>query len=218
MCLTKPKLATLKLIYQEKIIVLTSFTENLNDIIVMDGEDTDEDANNDQQEIDLDELEEELDLHVPMIRDIDSDDNENDDDDGRMVPNGYHDDDEEVVEDSDSDNNINDEEVPHQPRIMLGNILAELGQHRVDDSDNDVDDDHAEDDEDQEAREVYIQVLELPARHAYLGDGRQVGGRTILDDDDVISLPLLNQPGLALVPGQLLPLHIFHPAMISMIM
>ena len=212
MSLTKPKLATLKLIYQEKIIVLTSFTENLNDIIVMDGEDADEDANNDQQEIDLDELEEELDLHVPMIRDNVSDDNE---DDGRMVPNGYHDDDEEVVEDSDSDNNINDEEVPHQPRIMLGNILAELGQHRVDDSDND-DDDHAEDDDDQEAREVFDS--ELPARHAYLGDGRQVGGRTILDDDDVVSLPLLNQPGLALVPGQLLPLHIFHPAMISMIM
>ena len=81
MCLTKPKLATLKLIYQEKIIVLTSFTENLNDIIIMDSEDADEDVNNDQEEIDLDELEEELDLHVPMIRDIDSDDNENDDDD-----------------------------------------------------------------------------------------------------------------------------------------
>ena len=35
-------------------------------------------------------------------------------------------------------------------------------------------------------------------------------------EDDTLSLPLLNQPGLALVPGQLLPLHLFHPSVISM--
>ena len=58
---------------------------------------------------------------------------------------------------------------------------------------------------------------DLPGRHAYLGEGREVAGRTILDDDVSISLPLLNQPGLALVPGQLLPLHLFHPSVIAMI-
>jgi hypothetical protein len=34
--------------------------------------------------------------------------------------------------------------------------------------------------------------------------------------DDLVSLPLLPQPGLVLVPGQTLPLHLFHPSLVSM--
>ena len=60
--------------------------------------------------VDYDELEEEFDLHVPVI-------NDNDD-----VANGYHEDD--AVEDSDDDqDDENEREIPIQPRIMLGDYF-----------------------------------------------------------------------------------------------
>jgi len=184
-----------------------------------DGNSDDNEVNDvdDNHNINYEEIEEELDLHFPVIGNVLGDIEQGAAEAPRGVPNGFHDDDE-VIDDS-SDDDFNDEEIPIQPRIMLGGVMAVLGhQQRVDDSNSDDDhednDDHDEE-ENEENREVFDR--DLPGRHAYLGEGREVAGRTILDDDVSISLPLLNQPGLALVPGQLLPLHLFHPSVIAMI-
>lgn len=57
----------------------------------------------------------------------------------------------------------------------------------------------------------------LPAQHSYLGtDLVDVQGRTVLDDDYLVTLPLLSLPGLILVPGQVLPLQLQHPALVGM--
>jgi hypothetical protein len=56
----------------------------------------------------------------------------------------------------------------------------------------------------------------LPAQHAYLGAGQEVSGRTILEEDLVQTLPLLSMPGFVLVPNQVFPLTLFHPAIISL--
>jgi hypothetical protein len=56
----------------------------------------------------------------------------------------------------------------------------------------------------------------LPAQHVYLGSGQEVAGRTILDEDLIQTLPLLSMPGFVLVPNQVFPLTLFHPAIISM--
>ena len=53
--------------------------------------------------------------------------------------------------------------------------------------------------------------------HQYLGtDLEEFSGRTVLDDECAISLPLLHLPGVVLVPGDTLPLHLFNPRLISM--
>lgn len=39
----------------------------------------------------------------------------------------------------------------------------------------------------------------------------EVGGRTLMEDDNIVSFPLLSFPNLLLVPGQTLPLHLFQP-------
>ena len=179
---------------------------------IMDGgEDNDDESQN--LRIPRDEelynvLEEELDLHVPIIGENNNNSEEDEVVIARLQPNRLDgDEDGSTTEEED----ILDEEVPLQPRIMLGGIMAFLGQHRVDDSSSNDEDN---DDEIDGSREKFDS--ELPGQHSYLGEGREVGGRIILDDDTNISLPLLNQPGLALVPGQVLPLHLFHPAVISM--
>jgi len=80
-----------------------------------------------------------------------------------------------------------------------------------------------EDDEDEQAEASHVEEgtavpfdTSLPAQHAYLGAGQEVSGRTILDEDLVQSLPLLAMPGFVLVPNQVFPLTLFHPAIISM--
>ena len=179
---------------------------------IMDGGEDNDDENQNLR-IPRDEelynvLEEELDLHVPIIGENNNNSEEDEVVIARLQPNRLDgDEDGSTTEEED----ILDEEVPLQPRIMLGGIMAFLGQHRVDDSSSNDEDN---DDEIDGSREKFDS--ELPGQHSYLGEGREVGGRIILDDDTNISLPLLNQPGLALVPGQVLPLHLFHPAVISM--
>jgi len=139
----------------------------------------------------------------------DSVENSDDSDNNDMVPNGFHD-----IEDASSvDDSDEDEEIPLQPRILLAGLGAVLGHNqRVDDSSSDENDDGQQVDDSN--RERFDN--ELPSRHTYLGEGTEVGGRTILDEELIINLPLLNQPGLALIPGQLLPLHLFHPSVIGM--
>ncbi len=51
----------------------------------------------------------------------------------------------------------------------------------------------------------------------YLGnDLQEYSGRTVLDDESYITLPLLQLPGVVLIPGQTLPLHLFNQRIISM--
>ncbi len=42
-------------------------------------------------------------------------------------------------------------------------------------------------------------------------------GRTIHDDDSLISLPILSLNDVVLLPGQILPLFLFQPVAVSMI-
>ena len=90
--------------------------------------------------------------------------------------------------------------LPGQPQLVVQLEYAE--------------DETEDDNDDTDTRELFDS--ELPSRHAYLGEGREVAGRTILDEDRTVNLPLYNQPGVDLVPGQQLPLHLFHPSVISM--
>jgi len=57
---------------------------------------------------------------------------------------------------------------------------------------------------------------QLPTQHSYLGQGQEVGGRTILDEDLIQDLPIVARPGIILMPGQTLPMNFFHPTVISL--
>uniref|UniRef100_T1JIH3 Protein cereblon n=1 Tax=Strigamia maritima TaxID=126957 RepID=T1JIH3_STRMM len=58
----------------------------------------------------------------------------------------------------------------------------------------------------------------LPAQHTYLGtDLDELSGRTVLEDDVILNLPLLSLPGVVLIPGQTLPLHLFQPPTVAMV-
>ena len=145
----------------------------------MESEDIEEVTDNDQPnseaadgDDDLAEIEEEFDIHVPVIGD-----NPIIEQNILRLPNGFHISDDEAV--SDSEDDINDEEVPIQPRMGIGGLLGVLGQHyQVDDS-TDSDDNGDDDDRETENREEFDS--ELPGQHQYLGEGRELGGRTILE-------------------------------------
>ncbi|XP_023335486.1 protein cereblon [Eurytemora carolleeae] len=55
----------------------------------------------------------------------------------------------------------------------------------------------------------------LPGQHSYLGSVRELSGRTILDENEIITLPLVSIRGFVLMPGQIFPLTLFHPSGIS---
>ncbi|XP_076469200.1 protein cereblon-like [Babylonia areolata] len=58
----------------------------------------------------------------------------------------------------------------------------------------------------------------LPGTHSYLGDDLEdVRGRTLHEDNAVVMLPLLPLPGVVLVPGQVIPLHLFQQQLIATI-
>ena len=51
----------------------------------------------------------------------------------------------------------------------------------------------------------------------YLGDDLEdVRGRTIHEDDSIVTLPLLCLPGVMLCPGQTIPLQLFQPHIVAM--
>ncbi|XP_057312965.1 protein cereblon-like [Hydractinia symbiolongicarpus] len=57
----------------------------------------------------------------------------------------------------------------------------------------------------------------LPTSHSYMGaDMEELHGRTVHADGEIVLLPLFFLPGVVLVPGQTLPLNLFHPQPISM--
>ena len=70
-------------------------------------------------------------------------------------------------------------------------------------------------DEDEEADGETFDT-QLPTQHQYLGEGQEIAGRTILDEDLIQDLPILARPGIILMPGQTLPMNFFHPTVISM--
>lgn len=39
----------------------------------------------------------------------------------------------------------------------------------------------------------------------------EVTGRTVMEADKIVSIPLLSLPNLLVVPGQTLPMHVFNP-------
>ncbi|XP_060606164.1 protein cereblon-like [Ruditapes philippinarum] len=58
----------------------------------------------------------------------------------------------------------------------------------------------------------------LPSSHTYLGtDLEEISGRTILEDDSVIELPLVTLPGTILVPGHIIPLYSHMPQEVAML-
>eukprot|EP00088_Acartia_fossae_P048568 TRINITY_DN5300_c1_g1_i1.p1 TRINITY_DN5300_c1_g1~~TRINITY_DN5300_c1_g1_i1.p1 ORF type:complete len:511 (+),score=87.64 TRINITY_DN5300_c1_g1_i1:54-1586(+) len=58
--------------------------------------------------------------------------------------------------------------------------------------------------------------LGLPGQHLYLGQGSEVQGRTVFDDNEVTTIPILHYPHFVLMPGQIFPLTLFDPGSIAM--
>lgn len=57
----------------------------------------------------------------------------------------------------------------------------------------------------------------LPSQHNYLGeDLNELSGRVVLDETSTVNIPLLSLPNIVLVPGQVLPLQLHHPSVVSM--
>lgn len=50
----------------------------------------------------------------------------------------------------------------------------------------------------------------------YLGEGQEVAGRTILDEDLIQEIPIISRPGIILMPDQTLPLNLFEPRTITL--
>ncbi|XP_047498018.1 protein cereblon-like isoform X1 [Penaeus chinensis] len=60
----------------------------------------------------------------------------------------------------------------------------------------------------------------LPSRHVYLGETQELRGRTVQDENDYVTIPLLlhnSLMNLVLIPTQTLPMTIFHPLHVSML-
>lgn len=61
----------------------------------------------------------------------------------------------------------------------------------------------------------------LPSRHMYLGETQELRGRTVQDENDYVTIPLLHDNNLmmnlVLVPTQTLPMTVFHPLNVSML-
>ena len=102
--------------------------------------------------------------------------------------------------------------LPGNPGLGLGLLLG-LGRRRVVEDDVDSNSD-GEDDMEAEVGDRERFDRELPGRHDYLGEGREVRG--VGEVEDLVSLPLFSQMHLSLMPGQTLPLHLFHPSLVSM--
>ncbi|WAR25543.1 CRBN-like protein [Mya arenaria] len=84
-----------------------------------------------------------------------------------------------------------------------GSHAEEMDENMADEEDDD--DDDVEGAKPSESRS-FDQAL--PSSHSYLGtDLEEISGRTILDDDMEIELPLVTLPGTILVPGHIIPLY-----------
>ena len=60
-------------------------------------------------------------------------------------------------------------------------------------------------------RALYM-LYNVPFPSQYLGEMEEFSGRTVLDADGHVTMPLFSLPGMVLVPAQTLPLQLFQPA------
>lgn len=61
--------------------------------------------------------------------------------------------------------------------------------------------------------------VSLPAQHTYLGSNlHELSGRVVLDDESIVNIPILSLSGVIMIPGQILPLQLEHPTLVTMMM
>ncbi|XP_072454731.1 protein cereblon isoform X4 [Notamacropus eugenii] len=97
----------------------------------------------------------------------------------------------------------------------MGNHLQLMPAESEEDDEMEV-----EDQDSQEAKKPNIINFDtsLPTSHVYLGsDMEEFHGRTLHDDDSCQVIPVLPQVMMMLIPGQTLPLQLFHPQEVSMV-
>lgn len=116
--------------------------------------------------------------------------------------------------------------VEDQPLLVMALEGEEEGQQE-DEDDESLEEYHEQDSEPEESEgegdgdgtsEMYDTTL--PSRHVYLGETEELRGRTVQEENDYVSLPLLQHSSLmnlVLVPTQTLPLSIFQPVQVSML-
>ena len=95
-----------------------------------------------------------------------------------------------------------------------GSVIENLGDESAIAVSASSNDDSDNEDSDAEQRETFD--TELPAQHQYMGESREVGGRTILEENNYAEIPVFSLPGIILMPGQTLPMTFFQPDEISM--
>ncbi|XP_020824110.1 protein cereblon isoform X3 [Phascolarctos cinereus] len=97
----------------------------------------------------------------------------------------------------------------------MGNHLQLMPAESEEDDEMEV-----EDQDSQEAKKPNVINFDtsLPTSHMYLGsDMEEFHGRTLHDDDSCQVIPVLPQVIMMLIPGQTLPLQLFHPQEVSMV-
>ncbi|XP_075570489.1 protein cereblon isoform X3 [Pelecanus crispus] len=109
------------------------------------------------------------------------------------------------------------EEGGGEPRNNMGNHLQLVPAESEEEDDNDME---VEDQGSKEAEKPNIINFDtsLPTSHVYLGsDMEEFHGRTVHDDDSCQVIPVLPHVMVMLIPGQTLPLQLFHPQEVSMV-
>uniref|UniRef100_A0A9L0RPG2 Protein cereblon n=1 Tax=Equus caballus TaxID=9796 RepID=A0A9L0RPG2_HORSE len=108
-----------------------------------------------------------------------------------------------------------DEGDPQDGARNMGNHLPLLPAESEEEDEMEV-----EDQDSKEAKKPNIINFDtsLPTSHTYLGsDMEEFHGRTLHDDDSCQVIPVLPQVMMILIPGQTLPLQLFHPQEVSMV-
>nr|XP_047127111.1 protein cereblon isoform X1 [Hydra vulgaris] len=86
----------------------------------------------------------------------------------------------------------------------------------INDSAEDLSDDSQHNSEENNEGESVSETSENGV-HSYMGSGmNELSGRQIHEEGAIITLPLFYQAGIIIVPGQILPLNLFHPQPIDM--
>ncbi|XP_073087055.1 protein cereblon isoform X4 [Manis javanica] len=110
-----------------------------------------------------------------------------------------------------------DERDPQDAERNMGNHLPLLPaeSEEEDEIEMEVED---QDSKDAQKPNVINFDTSLPTSHTYLGaDMEEFHGRTLHDDDSCQVIPVLPQVMMILIPGQTLPLQLFHPQEVSMV-
>merc|ERR1711874_483031 len=134
--------------------------------------------------------------------------------------------DEEELEGIILERNLQDEPNWEEQRLAIVNFgrLRPGGRHQIilrGDGQNEAnpeqnDEESSEESENEDNGDNQKFDTQLPTQHSYLGQGQEVGGRTILDEDLIQDLPIIARPGMILMPGQTLPMSLFDPTVITL--